>query len=271
MATWESDELAATWVRVAEARNRMMAPATERMFALAGIAEGMQVLDLGAGAGDTALMLAQRVGATGSVLATDLSAQMVRATVEAARVAGAGNVSAQVMNAAALDLPAGSFDAAVARNSIMFIDDLGAALRGVHRVLRHGGRFATITWAEWANNPFNSILNEAVRRHGRLPDKAPELVRAFSLTDPEALRQAFGRAGFDGVAVERVQGIRAFPSLEGAMKPFGEVLYREFMSAMTAQERERALADVRRGFAAFVAENGTCSFPIESLVVAGST
>ena len=56
-----------------------LAPVTECILAFAGLAAGERVLDIGSGAGEMTLLAAERVGATGFVLATDISlAQMTR-------------------------------------------------------------------------------------------------------------------------------------------------------------------------------------------------
>src|SRR5437660_7780741 len=110
MSGWTSGEMTNAWLHAATERNRMMAAATERMFALAGIREGARVLDLGAGTGDTALMLAARVGPGGAVVATDVSASMIEATLAAVRTAGLANVTARVMDAQSFDVEPASFD-----------------------------------------------------------------------------------------------------------------------------------------------------------------
>ena len=71
--TWGPREAAAEWRRGAPARVQAFGPATEMMLDLVKVAEGSRVLDVGAGAGDSALVAAQRVGSSGRVLATDIS------------------------------------------------------------------------------------------------------------------------------------------------------------------------------------------------------
>ena len=50
----------------------IMKPMTLRLFSEAGIRPGMNVLDLGSGAGDVAMLLAEMVGPSGSVIGLDL-------------------------------------------------------------------------------------------------------------------------------------------------------------------------------------------------------
>ena len=46
-------------------------PATERLFRVAGIGAGARVLDVGSGAGDVAMLAAELVGESGSVVGID--------------------------------------------------------------------------------------------------------------------------------------------------------------------------------------------------------
>src|SRR5262245_24402467 len=53
------------------------APVSERMLDVARIGSGSRVLDIACGAGDPALLAAERVGPSGHVLATDFAEDMV--------------------------------------------------------------------------------------------------------------------------------------------------------------------------------------------------
>jgi len=61
---------------------------TDAMLAMADVRPGMRVLDVAAGAGDQTLDIAKRIGPTGSVLATDLSAAILEYAREKAGRAG---------------------------------------------------------------------------------------------------------------------------------------------------------------------------------------
>ncbi len=80
-AKWE-DKLA-TW----------MEPTTEAMLEMAGVMPGAQVLDLASGAGSQTLSAARRVGASGHVVASDISETMLQYVQENAQAAGVDNIS----------------------------------------------------------------------------------------------------------------------------------------------------------------------------------
>ena len=74
---WSSSEVAEHWQQDVERRRLDFAEATQRMLEAAGLRPGNHVLDIAAGTGDQSLLAARRVGPDGSVLATDLSAEML--------------------------------------------------------------------------------------------------------------------------------------------------------------------------------------------------
>lgn len=71
----------------------VLAPHSAHLFRLAGITPGMRVLDLGSGAGDVSMLLADLVGPTGSVLGVDIDPAVVELSRDRAAAAGLNNVS----------------------------------------------------------------------------------------------------------------------------------------------------------------------------------
>ena len=71
--TQQWQEAAAAWHRWGPTLEEWLGEATELMLDLARIGEGSHVLDVAAGAGGQTLAAARRVGPGGSVLATDIS------------------------------------------------------------------------------------------------------------------------------------------------------------------------------------------------------
>jgi len=96
---------------------------------------GARVLELGCGTG---IFTRQWAAAGADLLAVDISLDLLRAG--AAEEAG-GPVRRAVMDAEALGLRAGAFDAVVGV-SVLHHLDLPHALAEIHRVLRPGGRIA---------------------------------------------------------------------------------------------------------------------------------
>ena len=126
---WESSEIAERRGRGQARRAALQGPATEMMLDLAEVRTGDRVLDVAAGTGDQTLLAAQRVGPNGFVLATDISASMLKLAADAAREAGLTNVETRVMDAENIDLDADSFDAVICQLGLMVFPNPAKVLR----------------------------------------------------------------------------------------------------------------------------------------------
>src|SRR5260370_20055106 len=81
-------EIASASTVEARRLGQLLYPSTKQLFVQAGITTGMKVLDVGSGAGDVALLLAELVGPTGSIVGVGGHATILEAP--RARVAAAG-------------------------------------------------------------------------------------------------------------------------------------------------------------------------------------
>src|SRR6187431_2474400 len=110
--------------------------------ALAELAAGEIVLDLGSGGGIDVLLSARRVGPTGKVYGLDVTDEMLALARENQRKAGATNVEFLKGSIEAIPLPDCTVDVIISNCVINLAADKDAALREAFRVLKPGGRFA---------------------------------------------------------------------------------------------------------------------------------
>jgi SAM-dependent methyltransferase len=110
--------------------------------ALAELAPGMAVLDLGSGGGIDALLSARRVGPTGIVYGLDMTDEMLTLANENRRKAGVENVTFLKGTIEEVPLPDACVDVVVSNCVINLSTDKARVLREAFRVLRPGGRFA---------------------------------------------------------------------------------------------------------------------------------
>jgi ubiquinone/menaquinone biosynthesis C-methylase UbiE len=97
-----------------------------------------RVLDIGTGAGHTALALAPRVS---EVVLTDPVDAMLAAARRLFQTAGLWNAQFVRAGAEQLPFPKASFDIVTTRLAAHHFDDVGLAMREVERVIRPGGIF----------------------------------------------------------------------------------------------------------------------------------
>ena len=115
------------------AQSRLFEPMTEELLRQAGLGPGMHVVDLGSGAGDTAILAARLVGPAGSVFGVERSPE--QAAMARRRVADLGldNVTFVEGDVAAfgdlLDGRAAPVDAVIGRLILMWVPDRAAVLR----------------------------------------------------------------------------------------------------------------------------------------------
>jgi SAM-dependent methyltransferase len=270
VGAWDSRDVASRWRRGAAVRADALGPLTDAMFELAGVTVGSRVLDVGAGTGDQTVLAAHRVGPSGAVLATDVSASMLQVARDAVREAGLGNVQTRTLAAEQMsELEARSFDAAIARFSLQFVGDVGRALAGVRRALKPGGRFAAVVFSAVEKNPFRAAPQAiASRLAGRpFPEPGPG---QWALNDPVILREAFQRAGFIAVDVRTVPFVYRFPSLTDALSHSEEQpQFVKLLDALSETARVAARIELESAFQAFGGPDGF-EAPSEALIAAGT-
>ena len=208
---WE--DAAEAWHRWGPTIETWLGPATDAMLDAAGVTAGSDVLDVAAGAGGQTLAAARRAGSNGRVVATDISPTILTYAAKAAAEAGLTNLETREADGEALDaFPAASFDAVISRVGLIYFPDLQAALSGLRRVRRDGGRFAAVVYSAADRNAFFSLPVSIIRRRAQLPPPQAGQPGPFSLGDPVALEAALTDAGFTNARVEAMSAPLELPS-----------------------------------------------------------
>ena len=200
---WEA--VAGGWRRWEPLFQSFTWPVALRMVAVAQIGAGQRVLDVGCGIGDPTLQVAVLVGPHGHVLGIDLVEEMLATGRERAAALGLAHVEFRAADIATLDVPPASFDAVLARWSLIYVEDVSKALGRLRRAVHDGGRIAVTAWAPPEANPWIAIPMEELARV--LPVSSPDSTTPglFYLSADGALADALRAAGFRNVAQERVQ------------------------------------------------------------------
>ena len=196
-------EAAKAWNDWGSLLRTWLGPATDAMLDMAGVSVGSRVLDVAAGAGDQSLSAAERVGPSGFVLATDISANILEYAAENARIQGYDNLDTHIADGEDLDVPAASFDAAISRVGLIYFSDQQKALADIRAALKPGGRFAAVMYSTPQDNGFFSTPVSIIRERAKLPPPLAGQPGPFSLGGPGVLAETLENAGFADVQ-ERV-------------------------------------------------------------------
>jgi SAM-dependent methyltransferase len=124
------------------------------MVELARVEPGSRVLDVAADYGEPSLTAAAVAGPEGKVVATDISPEMLLYGRKRAAAAGLENVKFVESEAASLDFPAKSFDAALSRFGIIFEPEAEATAGRVRGFLVPGSRMVISSWGPPERVPF---------------------------------------------------------------------------------------------------------------------
>lgn len=267
---WE--DAAEAWHRWGPTLESWLGPATDCMLDAAGVSSGAHVLDVAAGAGGQSLAAARRVGGNGRVLATDVSPTILTYAAKAAAEAGLTNVETLEADGEALEtLTPASFDAVVSRVGLIYFPDQKAALAGMRRALRDGGRFATIVYSTPDRNRFFSLPVSVIRERANLPAPQPGQPGPFSLGSPGVLESLLEAAGFTDVRVEVVPAPLRMASAAECVRfereSFGAL--HQMMAGIDAAERPAVWAEIESKLAQFETAEGFVG-PCELLVGSGT-
>jgi cyclopropane fatty-acyl-phospholipid synthase-like methyltransferase len=183
-----------------EAADRLTDLMTERLR----LAKGDHVLDVGCGVGGPAVRIANRTGARVTGISNSQE-QIIRANALADSVGVGGSVEFRNVDAMRLPFAPGSFDAAIAVDSIFHMPDRAGMLGQICQILRPGGRLVLTDYVERApisaaNRPIvDRYLQDFMITLARVDDYPP-MIRLAGLRLDEILdisehtvRRSFGQ------------------------------------------------------------------------------
>jgi SAM-dependent methyltransferase len=259
------------WYRWGQLLEQWLGEATEMMLDMAHVAPGNRVLDVAAGAGGQTLAAARRVGREGSVLATDISENILRFAERRAHEAGATNVATRVMDGEQLDVEPGFFDAVISRVGFIYFPDQQAAFAGMQRALKPGGRLAGVVYSTPEANRFFSIPVSIIRRRAALGPPLPGQPGPFSFGAEGAIEAAYEQAGFSEIDARRVNAPVRLSSAAECVRfereSFGAL--HQMMASLSEAEREEAWSEIEQELAQFETSDGF-EGPCELIIAAGA-
>src|SRR5256714_92607 len=253
------DSAATGWRKWSRLIDEGSSAVSERLVELAGVEPGSRVLDVAAGYGEPSLTAARRAGPEGRVVASDISAEMLAFGRERAAAAGVENIEFVESDAASLEFPEGSFDAALSRWGIIFDPDGEGAAGRVRGLLKSGSRMAISSWGAPDRVPFLGIPMGTAMRRLEVPPPPPGTPGPLSRPTPEAISGLLSGGGFGDVEVEEAEVTFEWespedytlfvkdtaPPITAMMQSHPQEVQQETWAAITDAVREHADGDGR--------------------------
>ncbi len=191
---------AAEWVRTdrsfAGLTGNLVDSTSDALPPLAGTAQ-RRVLDIGCGAGETALRLADARPDL-DVTGLDLSHELVAVARE--RAEALSNMSFATGDAGNWQSDA-LFDGALSRHGVMFFDDPVAAFAHLHSLMTHGAPLAFTCFAARGDNLWASELAELI---GAPPPADPDAPGPFAFADPDRVHAILAASGWRDATPQRI-------------------------------------------------------------------
>ena len=176
-----------------------LGPVGTAMIGRLGISDDQQHLDIAAGTGEPGLTVA-RLAPGGHVVLTDLSAEMLGIATRRAGAQGITNFETRVCSADDLPFGDATFDSISVRFGYMFFPDAARATAEFARVLRPGGRLCSSVWASPGENPWTTIVTQAIAAEAVLAPSDPDGPGMFRCAAPGYVSALYEAAGLRDVA-----------------------------------------------------------------------
>src|SRR3954468_7760366 len=196
-ATWA--RLSATWEKWDPVIMQQLGPVGTAIIERLDIAPDQQHLDVASGTGEPGLSIA-RLAPKGRVVLTDPSAEMLGVAARRARAQGIANIETKVCSADDLPFDDGTFDSVSVRFGYMFFPDTAKATAEFTRVLKPGGRLCSSVWVKPEENPWTSIVMQAVGSEVVLPPPDPDGPNMYRCAASGQLSDVYEGAGLRDVA-----------------------------------------------------------------------
>jgi SAM-dependent methyltransferase len=260
-ATASNAERGQVSIAAAEVYDAFFVPALfgqfpDRVLDHAGVGAGAHVLDVGCGTGILARAALGRVGPTGGVVGVDPNEGMLAVAQRSDR-----EIEWRSAPAESLPFVDDCFDHAVSQFAAMFFADRETAMREMARVTVIGGSVTVATWAGLDRTPGYHAMVRLIE--DELGHAAADALRApFVLGDIDDLETLLAPLG-DEIRVDTIAGTARFASIDDWVHT--DVRGWTLDDLVDDSAEATLAARSRRELSAFVAPDGSVSFPAPAL------
>ncbi len=186
-------------------------PAHDLLMEVSNIQSGENILDIAAGTGLITFRMANKVGTTGKILATDISDEMVKIGAQLIHSKKLTNVSFERMDAENLTCTDNTFNLVTCALGLMYFPEPEVSLAEMFRVLKHGGRAVVAVWGSRKKCGWSEIFQIVDKRVSS--DVCPMF---FNLGESEVIKYPFENAGFKDISINKIETKLIYSSVEEA-------------------------------------------------------
>ena len=192
------------WVKYDAELDSRLRPMTVELLRRAAIGPGLDVLDIGCGAGSTTEQIARSVGPTGTVLGLDLSEPLL--SVARDRCAALSHVTFLNADAQVYPFAPESLDLLLSRFGVMFFGDPVAAFANLLKALRPSGKLHFVCWASAEKNEWFTVPLDVVTAYLGSPEPVPPRAPGpLAFSDRDYVAEILSAAGFRDIRIETVE------------------------------------------------------------------
>lgn len=204
-------------------------PWAEILLDVVGVQPGDQVLDVASGTGVVARLAAGRAGATGRVVASDVSGTMLAQAAALPQPVDGAPIEYVEASATELPLDGDGFDVVLCQQGMQFFANRRAAAGEMLRVLRPGGRLGLSVWvAGRALEPFDHYIDVLAAAGVEPPFPGAFDGETFKMS-PREVEAVLEGAGFSSLDVHTIEHEVLWPDGDSAARgilgtPFAPLL-----------------------------------------------
>lgn len=164
-----------------------------------------RIADIGCGGGGTSLEILRRAPAGSSVHGFDISPALVD-LARSRKPSPEAAISFEVQDVATAPPPAQPFERLVSRFGTMFYDDPPAAFTNLSRWLAPDGRFTFAVWAAAEDNPYFTLLIQAISQAVEIPEMDPDGPGPLRYQEVSKLVDLLNQSGFAQIETQTWRG-----------------------------------------------------------------
>ena len=173
------------WVQRQNSMDTMLNPLGEIALNKLELNDNENVLDIGCGCGSSTLSIAKLIKPNGKVTGLDISEPMLQRARESAQELSLENISFRCLDVQTEDIGENIFTAAFSRFGVMFFEDSLAAFKNINTSLTAGASLSFVCWQSPANNPWQSLFVQEVKKFIDLPSPPPRSPGPFAFMEAE--------------------------------------------------------------------------------------